>query len=79
MSKEGRELETVMILMTAIIGRLFHKHHRFVYCITRKLGWGCVCCLAWSCTVLPHQTLRRSLRPKQDDQSQYQFSQLIKR
>lgn len=40
MSKEGRELETVMILMTAIIGRLFHKHHRFVYCITRKLGWG---------------------------------------
>lgn len=36
MSKEGRQLETVMILMTAIIGRLFNKHHRSVYCITRK-------------------------------------------
>lgn len=52
MSKEGRELETVMILMTAIIGRLFNKHHRFVYCITRKL-WGGLFGLELSCPPSP--------------------------
>lgn len=38
---KGRKVtvDCVMILMTAIIGRLFNKHHRFVYCLTWKL-WG---------------------------------------
>lgn len=38
---KGRKVsvDCVMILMTAIIGRLFDKLHRFVYCLPWKL-WG---------------------------------------
>lgn len=79
MSKEGRQLETVMILMTAIIGRLFNKHHRSVYCITRKprRGGGAV----WLGAVLSSLTRHCGGVPdlsKMTSQSQYQLS-LFKR
>ena len=62
---KGRKVsvDCVMILMTAIIGRLFDKHHRFVYCLTWKL-WGAYS--PWGFTSPPpNQLLQRGLRPKQ--------------
>lgn len=62
---KGRKVtvDCVMILMTAIIGRLFDKHHRFVYCLAWKLRGAYS---AWGFTFLPPSpTTTEGIRPKQ--------------